>query len=333
MTILLSLVSVSHRILANHPVLLMASLLLMLAFFGLVIATLLHNRFVLKKEARFETHEETVHNYLTELVASTLDSDMLRVDTKVSVHSHPELKKELLFDPTARTLLRSEIQTLHKSIDGQAAKQLRTTYLSLGFLEECMEQLRSGDMVQKAEAINEFAEMEIHTVAEEIEPFLRAKDPELRILTQTFFSKISDSPLSYLMNYPFTLSKWDQVELINILSKRKMDKFPGLRALFNDTNPSIRAFSLLLTSELNLTSYYSAFIPALEDEDESVRMEAIKQLRVWHHPVAITALEALELMGKRDIEKKEIEKSLAYLENKIYGNGSQNMKMSLGIRV
>lgn len=333
MPIHLCLVSSVSRLVAEYPVLIYTSIALLLGFVGLLLAALIHNAYLLRIERNRTSYEDSVQDYLTELVASTFDNQTLRLETNVSLNSLPELKKELLFNPIARGILRQEIKTLHKSLEGLAAKQLRTTYLSLGFLEECIEQLRSGDFKAKAEAITEFAEMEIYTVAEELQPYLLSNYPELRILAQTFHAKISETPLVFLQDYPFSISKWDQIELVNVLRKRKMDKFPGLRPLFKSSNETVRSFALLLTTNLQLTSYYSALIPALEDENLGVRLQAINEIKKWHHPVALNALRALESGDKSDQELKLINKSIKHLELKISGRDPSTLVLKNGLKL
>lgn len=329
----LCLVNVASRLVTEHPILMFLSFILFVAFLGLMAVAVLHNLYLSRAEIKRSKYAAEVQSYLSELISSTIDSSTLRLETQVALNSQPELKKKLLFDPLARAMLRSEIKTLHNSLEGLSAKTLRTTYLSLGFLEECIAQLRNGDWVQRAEAINEFAEMEIYTVKDELKPFLVSPQSELRILAQTFYAKISEEPLAFLKDYPYALSKWDKIELINVLRKRKMDKFPGLRELFGSENETVRSFALLMTTELQLTSYYSALIPALEDAQDEVRLQAIKQIKKWHHPAALSAVEALDLNTKSNKEKKLITQSVEHLKQKIVGDNLSELLLKSGIKL
>jgi hypothetical protein len=215
------------------------------------------------------------------------------VETLVSGYlfaEHPdpaEIAGKYTMNTLFTRLLLKTVILLHGQYSGEYARRLEEFYLTGGLQEITRKKLRSGKWNERLEAVRDLAEMNVTELADAIAPLCYDRRPLMRMEAITAMVRLKGiSALKILGDYPYQLTDWTQVHLLEVLKSQSVADVPDIGFLLDAPESSVRLFGV------RLVGFYSL----------KIHTERVKQLRdsatdSWTAAAIRDILEKLEPMA------------------------------------
>ncbi|TCC89404.1 HEAT repeat domain-containing protein [Pedobacter frigiditerrae] len=186
---------------------------------------------------------------------------------------------KMLSNDNFRSILTQELLSAKKNISGTAAVNLENLYNQLNLDKYAVKRLRSRRWHIKAKAIQELGIMGQKTHLNKIYRSTNNKNDLVRMEAQTTIVKLYGfEGLRFLDVVSYQISEWQQIKLLQELSRLAPDNFSGIEKWLNSTNMSVIVFALKLVRNYHRFELYDRITELLNHPNEVIRLEAIYTL-------------------------------------------------------
>jgi hypothetical protein len=186
------------------------------------------------------------------------------------------LKKLPLKKYIVRQLVINELMFLHKNFSGKVNTLISTIYKWLELESHSKRKLSSWRWFKKAEGIEELSEMGIESVAKRLLKYVNSSNMTLRMQAQSGYLQLSkDDPFVFLDYTNQKLLAWHQINLMDVLNRRKDIELPLFSKWFSSPNDSIVIFCIRLMVRFHQMESVKELLKLIKHPNEQVRKEMI----------------------------------------------------------
>ncbi len=302
---------IGHELPAHEVIIISISLLFVFVFFITISSVFLLRSFKIVRERNLLKFKQEIEQEM----ADYLFSDHANFKTWLNAHLEFEKKyKRILNRAFLRNAFIEVLINLHKSFSGEYAIKIENLYVELHFYTDSQKKLNTSTWYIKAKGISEISHMKYNPLYEDVYKFINAPHALLRNEVQMallIFKK--GEGLSFLDDYKFIISEWQQVCLMDILLKS--EKTVNINpAWLKSKNESVVSLALKIVRGYQILNYTHELLPLLSHANENIVKETIVTLGEIQD---ISAKELLLTLFYQfnTAQKKEALKALVYLSS------------------
>lgn len=227
-------------------------------------------------QKRSEQWKSEIDQALTSSIISFSSEDYADGDINQVINN---IKKLPLQKYVVRQLVISELIFLHKNFSGKINSLITTIYTMLRLEEHSKRKLKSWRWYIKAEGIEELSELGIKSVAEELLLYVNSKNITLRMQAQSGYLQLSTTdPFVFLDYTDQNLLLWHQINLMDVLNRRKDIPLPVFSRWFNSANDSIVIFCIRLVVRFHQLESVKDLLKLINHSSEKIRQEMISAI-------------------------------------------------------
>ena len=183
----------------------------LLIFYSRITKTIKENKTnVMKKK-----YQLLITSYMFDegLMANGVESEQIQ---KMIAHYN----ENYLQNKFNRNVLIEEILLIYKELSGDAAENLRKLYLTLDLEKDSLKKVESTRWYIQAKGVKELAEMNISSAYPIIYALINHPNKILRMEVHTAIVKLVNfSALTFLDESKYPISEWQQINILEVLSK------------------------------------------------------------------------------------------------------------------
>lgn len=276
-------------------------ILLSLVFVGItIVRRTTHN----KKQQQIDDLRDKFQMYFAELVSEDYEDDMLKMlDSTEEINL--SLSLEDISNPIHRSILLEELLAANKYIAGKSASKIRETYLTLGFKEYSLQQLKSSDWQTVVKGIQALSAMDIRDAYTSIFELVHHSNPKISEAAMVAHIQLSSDPLAFLDNFKGILTDWHHHRLHHALNKLNFDDVPNFERWYKTDNESVKIFIIKMSGLFQQTHLAQKLARFLLSKSESIQLACSRALAMIGTEEAIQPL--IETFYKTDNSQLKIE--------------------------
>lgn len=185
-----------------------------------------------------------------------------------------------------RLLLKTVI-LLHEQYSGEYARRLETFYRVSGLGEVTRKKLRSRRWNERLEAVRDLAEMNVTELADAIAPLCYDRRPLMRMEAITAIVRLKGiSALDMLGDYPYQLTDWTQVHILEAIKAQGAPDVPDIGFLLEARESSVRLLGVRLTGFYGLKVHAGRLQQLLGDSADLRSAAVIREVLEKLGPMA-----------------------------------------------
>lgn len=224
-------------------------------------------------KTKIETWKNDIDSVLTSSIITFNSEEYQEEDIRSIVE---ELKKLPLHKYTVRQMLINELIFLHKNFSGKVNTLISTIYVWLKLEDHSKRKLKSWYWFKKAQGIEELSELGIESVADELLRYVNSKNMTLRMQAQSGYLQLSKTkPFVFLDYTDQNILPWHQINLMDVLNRRKDIPLPLFSKWFQSPNNSIIVFCIRLVVRFHQMESVKELLKLFKHPHEEVRKEMI----------------------------------------------------------
>lgn len=241
----------------------------------LIIFSLLYTRYAGDKNEDFQEHiENETNSFLTELIFSN--------------YSAPEMKSKILefktkykLNNNSRKYILNKIIHIKENLNETNEHTMLLIYKYFGFDEISNKLVRNRNWYSKSEAFHHYQNIGYKIKKGHVKRFLDSKNKALRSNAIVALISLSDEKFDVLDNYKYTISKSDEVKILDIIYRKKANIPTNINNWLQSKNDSIVIIAIKLIVRFRHKQDISLeqISYLLSSENQSVRKEIILAIR------------------------------------------------------
>ena len=186
------------------------------------------------------------------------------------------LKKLPMKKYIVRQMVINELMFLHKNFSGKINTLISRIYAELDLDKHSKRKFKSWRWFIKAEAIEELSEFGVDEIAPQFLKYVNSKNITLRMQAQSGYLQASKTdPFIFLDYANQNMITWHQINLMDILNRKKDIELPVFSKWFTSANNSVVIFCIRLMVRFNQMESVKALLKLADHENEDVRKEMI----------------------------------------------------------
>lgn len=186
------------------------------------------------------------------------------------------LKKLPMHKAVVRQLIIDELMFLHKNFSGKVNTLISTVYTWLELEKHSSRKLKSWRWHIKASGIEELSELGIDSVAGQLLKYVNSKNITLRMQAQSGYLQLSKTdPFAFLDYVDQNLLPWHQINLMDVLNRRKDIPLPVFSKWFTSKNDSVVIFCIRLMVRFHQMESVKDLLKLIKHPNEEIRKEMI----------------------------------------------------------
>lgn len=186
---------------------------------------------------------------------------------------------KMLSNSNFRAILVKELLSAKKNISGTSATNLENLYNQLNLDKYASKKLKDRRWHIKAKAIQELGIMGQKKYLNTIYRATNSKNELVRMEAQiTVVKMFGFEGLRFLDVVSYQITEWQQIQLMQELSRVSTDNFSGIEKWLDSDNQSVVVFALKLVRNYHRFELYKQVIDLLYHKSDLVRFEAIYTL-------------------------------------------------------
>jgi hypothetical protein len=175
-----------------------------------------------------------------------------------------------------RQLITKELMFLHKNFSGKVNTLISTIYVWLELDKHSRRKLKSWRWHKKAEGIEELSELGIESAAGLLLRYVNSRNITLRMQAQSGYLQLSKiNPFVFLDYTNQTILDWHQINLMDVLNRRKDIPLPLFSNWFTSPNDSVVIFCVRLMVRFHQMESVKELLKLIRHKNEKVRREMI----------------------------------------------------------
>lgn len=244
-------------------------------FLVLIVFTLLYSRYTIDKNEGFrEDIENDANTFLTELIFSDYTASEMK--TKINeFQSKHKLTKNL------RKFILNKIIHIKVNLNETNEHTMLLIYKYFGFDEISNKLVRNRNWYSKSEAFHHYQNIGYKIKKGHVKRFLDSKNKALRSNAIVALISLSDEKFDVLDNYKYTISKSDEVKILDIIYRKKANIPTNINNWLQSKNDSIVIIAIKLIVRFRHKQDISLeqISYLLSSENQAVRKEIILAIR------------------------------------------------------
>lgn len=244
-------------------------------FVVLIVFTLLYSRYAVDKSDDFKHNiENEANTFLTELIFSNYSAPEMKKKIKEFQSKHKlnnNLKKHIL----------NKIIHIKENLNETNEHTMLLIYKYFGFDEISNKLIRNRKWYSKSEALHHYQNIGYKIKTGHIKKLLDSKNKSLRSNAIIALISLSDEKFDVLDNYKYTISKSDEVKILDIIYRKKSKIPKNINNWLKSKNDSIVIIAIKLIVRFrhkhDITLEQISYL--LSSENESIRKEVILAIR------------------------------------------------------
>ncbi|MFK7904208.1 MAG: HEAT repeat domain-containing protein [Chitinophagales bacterium] len=265
-----------------------------------------------KRQKKVNLLIDKYQSYLAELVSDDYEDDMLKM-LDSSEEQNLALSLLDISKPLHRKLLLEEMLSMQRYIAGKSASKIRELYLTLGFKEESLKQLKSRHWETVVRGISALSSMDIIDAYPIIFELVSHKHLKINEAAMVAHIQLSTDPLAFLDNYKGLLTEWHQYRMHSALSKLPMEEIPIFDRWMDNPNESVVEFVIKMSGLFQQAELAPKLARFLQDDSQAIQLASIKALAIVGTEEAVEPLINAFKQTKDNQFKIEIIKTLETL--------------------
>jgi hypothetical protein len=244
-------------------------------FLVLIVFTLLYSRYAIDKNDRITKDiENEVNTFLTELIFSNYSAPEMKTKIKEFQLKH-KLTKNL------RKFILNKIIHIKENLNETNEHSMLLIYKYFGFDEISKKLIRNRKWYSKSEALHHYQNIGYKIKTGHVKQFLDSKNKSLRSNSIIALISLSDEKFNVLDNYKYTISKSDEVKILDIIYRKKSKVPKNINNWLKSKNDSIVIIAIKLIVRFRHKQDISLeqISYLLNSENQSVRKEIILAIR------------------------------------------------------
>lgn len=186
------------------------------------------------------------------------------------------LKKLPIKRYIVRQMILNELHFLHRNLSGKVNELITSIYLRLELNKHSEKKLRSWSWHKKAEGISELGEMGLSEYAPQFLEHVDSKNIVLRMQAQSGYLQASQTDPFVFLDYTHqNLLTFHQINLMDILNRKKDIKLPVFSKWFSSENDSVVIFCIRLTVRFHQIDSVKDLFRLSNHPNEDIRREMI----------------------------------------------------------
>lgn len=244
-------------------------------FLVLIVFTLLYSRYAVDRNDDFkENIENEVNTFLTELIFSNYSAPEMKTKIKEFQSKH-KLTKNL------KKFILNKIIHIKENLNESNEHTMLLIYKYFGFDEISKKLIRNRKWYSKSEALHHYQNIGYKIKTGHVKQFLDSKNKSLRSNAIIALISLSDEKFNVLDNYKYTISKSDEVKILDIIYRKKSKVPKNINNWLKSKNDSIVIIAIKLIVRFRHKQDISLeqISYLLNSENQSVRKEIILAIR------------------------------------------------------
>ena len=244
-------------------------------FLILIVFTLLYSRYAVDRNDDFkENIENEVNTFLTELIFSNYSAPEMKTKIKEFQSKH-KLTKNL------KKFILNKIIHIKENLNETNEHTMLLIYKYFGFDEISKKLIRNRKWYSKSEALHHYQNIGYKIKTGHVKQFLDSKNKSLRSNAIIALISLSDEKFNVLDNYKYTISKSDEVKILDIIYRKKSKVPKNINNWLKSKNDSIVIIAIKLIVRFRHKQDISLeqISYLLNSENQSVRKEIILAIR------------------------------------------------------
>lgn len=282
-------------------------ILVVVLFFSilLLILSLKSVRINLRMRERFiNSYQKKIEKIIIEYVYYEYERNS---QNKVEEFFPIEIKKGLT-SRLKRKIILSTMLKLKAEVSGEMTTPIHELFLKTTLFDFAKNKLNSDKWQIIAMGIKSLSMFKVIGVSKEVMKHVNHERVEVRREAQLYFVNLFEfKGLDFLNKIKVSLSEWDQIQLLAVLSKFEDQKILGVEGWLKSTNASVILFTLKLCHIYNLFEFKGAILELLFHNDKEVKIEAIKLLSYFQ------VSEAKDIL-KEGYSKMSVEEQIVFFK-------------------
>ncbi|OGS75642.1 MAG: hypothetical protein A3G95_08235 [Flavobacteria bacterium RIFCSPLOWO2_12_FULL_31_7] len=248
---------------------------LIVLFVVLIIFSLLYTRYAGDKNEDFQEHiENETNSFLTELIFSNYSAPEMK--SKIS-----EFKAKYKLNNNSRKYILNKIIHIKENLNETNEHTMLLIYKYFGFDEISNKLVRNRNWYSKSEAFHHYQNIGYKIKKGHVKRFLDSKNKALRSNAIVALISLSDEKFDVLDNYKYTISKSDEVKILDIIYRKKANIPTNINNWLQSKNDSIVIIAIKLIVRFRHKQDISLeqISYLLSSENQAVRKEIILAIR------------------------------------------------------
>jgi len=259
-----------------HLVILINLVLLVFTIFMLLVgfSSRFYKIYRAKKKKRYS---EFFENVLTYALFSTEEEDQKQYEISISYFKNERIAKKRI----ERSWLINLFILLHNDLVGETEDHLQKLFLMHRLDKDVQRNLHSKKWYVKAKAIHEIGNMQLSEFSTEIKKSTSSQNKEIAfksLLTLVQLDK--ENPLAFLKNLENPLNEWQQLQLLNGLSKLNETKITFDVEWLQSSKESLVVFAIRFCVQFNKHEFISDIIKNIDSTSLRIQLEVIRAIGI-----------------------------------------------------
>jgi len=239
----------------------------------LIISSLLYSRYLGdKNDENKDNIENEVNAFLTELIFSNFSAKEMKIKIK-------EFKSKHKLNRTLKKFILNKIIHIKENLDETNEHTMLLIYKYFGFDEISNKLIRNRGWYSKSLAFHHYQNIGYKIKKGHVKRFLDSKNSALRSNAIIALISLSDEKFDVLDNYKYTISKSDEVKILDIIYRKKANVPKNINKWLQNKNDSIVIIALKLIVRFRHDISLEQISKLLKSENNLVRKEVILVIR------------------------------------------------------
>ncbi|MGY5847373.1 HEAT repeat domain-containing protein [Salegentibacter sp. HM20] len=249
---------------------LLFTIVFLLVTFGFACAIFYLRLSKLVRNRKIDKYKELYSDFITRYL---FDTDTL------SENEIGEFKKNYITTALAEKIAIKVILIFEENFKGESNEMLKKLFLDWKLIDVVEKDLKSGKWYRMARATYVASELNLKRLSPLIEKYLDAENDELRQQAMLYFIQLSNSrPLDFLDSIKKPLTLWEQIYIEECLKSNYKGDIPDFSNWLSSSLDSVQEFSIKMIGEYNQFENISGLLPFLRQEEDNLKIEAIRSL-------------------------------------------------------
>lgn len=207
-----------------------------------------------------------------------------------------------------RKIIISILYDLMNEVSGEMSESIKKLYFETGLVHYALARLKRGSWYVIAKGIGELNRFNVDEARKEVSKFILHPQREVRKETQMYLVNLFRFVgLSFLDELKTPMSEWDQVQLLEILSKFDDQQISDIKPWLKSSNDTVVLFAIKLAQIYNQFGVKDELLELLSHESKKIRVKVIEVL------ANLYAVEAKEIL-KANFNDISLEEKIAFFE-------------------
>ncbi len=258
-----------------HITLLFATIIILVS--GIIVIYLFRkNRF----DNRRKEIQKNIADFISEIAICESMEELEETYTQPGFENTLNKYKQTAFDKKVMT---KELAETCKKLSGNSEENVQWLFEKTGLGKDLIKQLTNKRWYLKAEAIQQLASLNQHKQLRKIYYYTNHANLLVRMDAQVAIIKLTGfKGLRFLKVISYPITTWQQLQLLNELSRQKPDSFENLSQWIKSSNETVVEFALKLVGIYQQYEQYEHVVECLSHTSMLIQDQAVSTLSKIH---------------------------------------------------